>query len=84
LVEGQKAVYRTGMALAEIGDSKLYREGFGTFEAYCKARWDMGRVHAFRMIESAKVHSDLLPVGNVPSNKLQARPLTQLPTAREK
>jgi len=59
LVEGQKAVYRTGMALAEIRDFRLYREGFETFEGYCKDRWDMSKMHAYRLIGSSEVNDAL-------------------------
>lgn len=36
---GAKTFLEVGRALAAIRDSKLYREGFKTFEAYCSERW---------------------------------------------
>jgi len=73
-----KSFYDVGVALAEIRDSRLYRASHATFEAYCKDRWDMSRIHAFRMIESASVYKNLLPMGNIPQSERQARPLTSL------
>jgi hypothetical protein len=70
------------MALAEIRDSRLYREEFETFEGYCKERWDMRKTHANRLIGAANVHQVLAPIGVIqPANEAQARPLTQLETA---
>lgn len=40
----------------------------------------MSRIQAFRLIESLEVIKNLLPVGNIPANEAQARPLTQLDT----
>lgn len=49
-----KAVYEVGVALAKIRDKGLYRS-YGTFETYCRDKWDIGRRHAYRYIEAAKV-----------------------------
>ncbi|MFH2064954.1 MAG: hypothetical protein ABIK15_07140 [Pseudomonadota bacterium] len=79
------AFVETGMALAEIRDKKLYREEYVTFEAYCKAELEVSRSRAHRLIESATVVKNLLPIGQqigigiLPTNERQARPLTKLP-----
>lgn len=46
-----QSFYEVGSALREIRDKGLYRDvlGFDTFEAYCKAKWDMKRTYAFYM-----------------------------------
>jgi hypothetical protein len=71
-----------GMALAEIRDSRLYREEFETFEDYCKERWDMSKMHAYRLIGSSEVNDALKSnqLVTLPANEAQARPLTQLET----
>jgi hypothetical protein len=52
----------------------------GTFEEYCRERWGMSRIHAYRLIESAAVVGNLLPIGtSLPTTESQARPLTTLP-----
>lgn len=77
---GLQTFVDVGTALLEIRDSRLYRQTFGTFEDYCRERWGMSRVHAFRMIEAASVANNLLPIGNIlPATESQARPLTGLP-----
>ncbi|MDD3655014.1 MAG: hypothetical protein PHO01_12715 [Desulfotomaculaceae bacterium] len=76
--------YQVGFALAKIRDSRLYRETHTTFEDYCRDRWDMGRTYAHRLIESASVKNNLLPMGNItPINERQARPLTKLETPEQ-
>ena len=69
-----------GNALLEIRDSRLYRTSYGTFEDYCREKWQMSRIHAHRMIEAATVMDNLLPIGNIaPATESQARPLVSLP-----
>ena len=75
---GLNTFVEVGTALAEIRDSKLYRKSFGTFEDYCQERWGMSRIHAHRLMTSAGVVSNLLPIGNIPKTESQARPLTTL------
>ena len=35
----------------------------------------MGRAYAYRLIDSAEVTENLLPVGNIPATERQTRPL---------
>jgi hypothetical protein len=74
---GLQTFVEVGAALAEIRDSRLYRESHATFEEYCRGRWDLGRSHAYRLIDSAAVVS---PIGDIepPSNEAQARELVPL------
>ena len=85
------AFVETGMALAEIRNRKLYRGGpYKTFEAYCKAIWEMNYRHANRLIASSGVVENILsnfkdddlkmgPIGPIlPINEFQVRPLTKL------
>ena len=44
-----------GAALAEIRDAGLYREGFETFEDYCRDRWDFSRPRAYQLIDAAEM-----------------------------
>lgn len=77
------AFYRVGCALAKIKDSRLYRDSHDTFEAYCKDRWEMGIRYADKLMLSASTMDVLqtTPMGVVPINERQARPLTKLATA---
>jgi hypothetical protein len=72
-----------GNALLEIRDSKLYRRTHDTFEAYCRERWQMSRVHAHRLIDAAEVVTNLLPIGNIPSESV-ARPLASLKPVQQR
>jgi len=75
-----QSFYEVGRALMEIRDSGLYRDvlAFDTFEAYCKAKWDMKRTYAFYMIESAKVMENVHNCEQKPATESQTRPLARL------
>lgn len=75
---GLQTFVEVGQALLAIRDGRLYRQDHATFEDYCRERWGMSRVHAHRTIEAALVAENLLPMGNIPTNERQARPLTAL------
>ena len=72
--------YSVGKALTEIRDARHYHKlSFKSFESYVRIRWDLGRSHAYRLIEAFCVIDNLSPIGEVlPQNEAQARPLTQL------
>ncbi len=76
----QRNFYEAGKALMEIRDSRLYKLiFFETFEAYTKARWDMGKSQAYRLINAYKVIRNLSPIGEIlPVNEAQSRPLAEL------
>lgn len=71
-----------GRALAEIRDSRLYRETHETFEAYCRDRWQLSRSQAYRQIAAAEVFQQVSPIGDklgaVPAIESQARPLAKI------
>jgi len=75
------AFYEVGRALMEIRDKGLYRDvlGYETFESYCKARWDMSKMHAYRLMDSCKVIDTVKSNQLVtPTNESQTRPLARL------
>jgi protein gp37 len=67
-----------GSALLSIREARLYRGAFGSFEDYCRDRWGMSKTHANRMIDAAGVASNLTPIGVMPANEAQVRPLARL------
>lgn len=75
---GLTVFVKVGNALLEIRDSRLYRQNFPTFEAYCRDRWGMVRQQANRLIQAAEVAENLEPMGSIPKTERQARPLTRL------
>ena len=69
---GMQTFVEVGEALMEIRDGRLYKQDYGTFEAYCKERWGFSRGHGYRLIAAA----ELSPVGDIPpANERQAREL---------
>ncbi len=86
IARGQEHFYEVGRALKEIRDNRLYKLAlFETFEAYVKARWDMGRAQAYRLIKAYEIIYNLSPIGDVlPANESQVRPLVQLKPAEQR
>lgn len=80
VAENQYRFVTIGKALKEIRDSHLYKLTLHeTFEAYGRARWDMGRSHIYRLINAYNVVNNLSPNGDIlPANEAQVRPLVQL------
>lgn len=76
----QEHFCETGRALKEIRDNRLYKLAlFDTFEAYTRARWDISRAHAYRLIHYCEVIRNLSPIGEVqPANESQVRHLASL------
>lgn len=76
----RKDFYSVGKALKEIRDGRHYhRLCFKSFESYVRRRWDMGRSHAYRLIEAALVINNLSPIGErLPKNEAQSRALAKL------
>ena len=80
IARNQGHFYEIGKALKEIRDKRLYKQTlYETFEAYTRARWDMGKSQAYRLMDSYTVVNNLSPIGDIlPRNEFQARPLVQL------
>lgn len=90
VILGVRASIATAKALFEIhsfGDGRLWKAAHPTFEAYCRARWDLGKSQAYRLIECGKFVAglesgelNLSPFGDtLPKNEGQIRPLLSLP-----
>lgn len=82
----RRCFYKVGKALREIRNERLYRELlFDSFEQYVKKRWEMGKSHAYRLIEASRVIDNLSPIGDVlPENEAQLRPLGKLEPADQR
>ncbi len=82
----QECFYKIGQALKEIRDNRLYKQAlFESFEAYTRARWDMGKAHAYRLIRAYEVIYNLSPIGDrLPANESQVRPLTQMDSIEQR
>lgn len=78
IAAGLASFVEVGEALADVRDSRLYRQTHGTFEDYCSDRWGLSHRHVNRMVEASQVVGALGPIGPVPTNEAQARPLAPL------
>jgi len=81
VVKSGLAVFvQVGNALLEIRDSRLYRQSFPSFEAYCRGRWGLKQSRAYQLLDAAVVVGNLQSstIVELPQTESQARPLTQL------
>lgn len=77
---GIQSFVAVGEALLEVRDSRLYRTGYETFEAYCKGRWQFTDRRARQLMEATEAVK-ALPTGTVvPVNEAQARELAPVVT----
>lgn len=83
--KGKLSFIEVGTALLIIREEKLYKDTFRTFEEYCQERWGFQRNYANRLIASAKVVENLVPIGTKkPTSESQVRPLTHLKPEQQK
>lgn len=77
---GMQTFMEVGQALAEIRDSRLYREQFETFEDYCHQRWGLSRSRAYQMIDASDIAHAMSTIVDtpLPTNEGQARELSGL------
>lgn len=76
---GLTTFVEVGSALLRIRDERLYRESHGTFEGYCRERWNLSRPRAYQLIEAAEVGSELSTTVDVrPATERVARELAPL------
>lgn len=75
--KGINSFFTVGKSLKEIRDGRLYKVAlFNRFEQYTKARWDMGKSKAYRLINASIAFDNVSPIGDKsPQNESQIRPL---------
>jgi hypothetical protein len=73
---GLKTFMDVGIALMVVRDSRLYRQGYATFEAYCRERWGFTRMRASQLIAAVEVATNVNPGLQIGEKHL--RPLTSL------
>jgi len=73
IARGWKTFIEVGRALTTIRDRKLYREQAGTFEAYCRSKWDYGKSQVYHLIGAAEVVSHLSTIVDIPLPKHESR-----------
>jgi hypothetical protein len=84
IVEKDSAAFmRVGVALAEIRDSKLYRDTHKTFELYCQERWKFTKSRANQLIQAAGVAKNLTSITCQKPNAIQAEALAKAPPEKQ-
>lgn len=83
LRRGLATFFEVGRALLTIREKKLYRSSHATFDTYCRDRWGMSRIHAWRLIGAAERLQLLPPEDGVrkPNSEYQIRPFLKLEPA---
>lgn len=82
---GLQSFIEVGLALLEIRDTRLYRDQYPTFEAYCLDRWEISQSQGYRLIDAGRVAEDLSPMGEaMPQRERQIRPLVPLDSAQRR
>lgn len=76
--KGLTTFLEVGEALGEIRDRRLYRNGYKTFEAYCREAWGFSKAHVNRNIAAARANEVLAPIGVKIECESVARPLAGL------
>lgn len=76
---GLDTFVEVGAALLAIRDGRLYRAQYGTFEDYCRERWNFTRMRASQLIAAAEVIQNVNNCLQIPMTESQARPLASLP-----
>ena len=88
--EGLSTFVAVGNALLEIRVNKLYRSEYRTFEAYCRARFQIKRQRAYELMGAAEVVNTLSDTSNdqgnllTPSKESHAAALSKLPPEKRK
>lgn len=78
---GLKTFSEVGNALLYIRNNRLYREGFTSFERYCREKWAMSDRRAHQLCDAAEVVNNiqgLNPGSVIPECERHARPLVGL------
>jgi len=84
--QGRETFLAVGRALLEIREYRggiLFKDTYGSFEAYIRERWEFGRSYAYRLMNAAEVVEQLSPRGDSsapaqPVSEKQIRALTLL------
>jgi hypothetical protein len=100
ILESEESIIRAGRrsfldvaaALIRIRDYKgglLYKDRYGSFEAYCQERWEFGQAYAYRLMGAAQIVAELSPRGEkgdftLPATEKQVRALALLDNPEER
>jgi hypothetical protein len=75
---GLQTFEEVGAALLAIRDQRLYRAEYGTFEEYCRERWNIHRSRAYQLMDAAQIAENLSTSVDKPLTEREIRPLRVL------
>ncbi len=88
VVKAARSFIDAGIALEEIKVSRLYRDQFATFEAYCLNVHNISRAYAYHLIKAGHIYKEMstivdkrMPTLELVKNEAQIRELGRLPDA---
>jgi hypothetical protein len=81
---GWKTFLEVGTALTQVRDQKLYRDKYGSFEAYCRVELGFSRPYAYNLIGSAEVNEQLSSIEDIKVKPLLESQLRELISVPEK
>lgn len=73
--------------LIKIRDSRLYRQDYGTFEEYCRGRWEFTKSYAnylYKQLAAAQTEKNICTTVQKEIPERQLRPLTKLEPEQQK
>jgi len=70
--------WKVGKLLAEVRESRLYAEKYGTFEDYVEKRWEISRSRAYQLMEGAETAARVNHLVDIPTERA-ARELAKAP-----
>lgn len=80
VTDGLNTFVTVGRALAEIRDTRLYRQSHETFEAFCRDQWGLTRTRAYELISASEIAEQVSEISDIaPTKEGQAKELRGLP-----
>lgn len=80
------AFMRVGVSLFELNALEVYKETHKSFAAFVADEFGIEKSHAYRLIEAAKVESNLSPIGDTflkPTSESQYREIAKAPPEKQ-
>jgi hypothetical protein len=84
--QGEQTIIEVGQALSAINRGRLYRAQYGSFDEYCRAKWDFGRKRGYELMRAGQMAEELSGAGlhlNRPTER-QLRAAAKLSSTKDR
>lgn len=61
--QGEQTIIEVGKALSAINRGRLYRAEYGSFEEYCRAKWEFGRKRGYELMRAGQMAEEVSAAG---------------------